>query len=146
MDIKRWLTETARLPVTDSTIAELLDVTRKTANKRVNEGLTAGDLIEVCRGLDINPVIALVELGHITDVEVAGYLDSDGQLVGTAEDGELALELARRLNPATRAPEIDELAARRSNTPPTDVSPLAYVADSSPDEPEMGDDGYHDGP
>jgi len=69
-----------------------------------------------------------------------------GQLVGTAEDGELALELARRLNPATRAPEIDELAARRSNTAPADVSPLAYVADSSPNEPEMGDDGYHDGP
>ena len=26
------------------------------------------------------------------------------------------------------------------------VVPLGYVADSSPDEPEMGDDGYHDGP
>lgn len=62
MDIKKWLTETARRPVTDSTIAEILDVTRKTANKRVNEGLTADDLIEVCRSLEINPVIALVEL------------------------------------------------------------------------------------
>lgn len=30
--------------------------------------------------------------------------------------------------------------------PENHISELPYVADSSPDEPEMGDDGYHDGP
>lgn len=136
MDIKKWLTETARRPVTDSTIAEILDVTRKTANKRVNEGLTADDLIEVCRSLEINPVIALVELCHITDEEVLDYLDSDGQLVATADPGLLALELARQLNPATLAPEIDELASRRSNTiaprvVPSDEDVAAAIAEAN---------------
>ena len=54
------------------------------------------------------------------------FLDSDGQLVETADEGELALELARRLNPATRAPEINEIAARRSNTTAPNVGTPAY--------------------
>ena len=110
-------------------------------------GLQLRDALTVLRDCPVSGFQLLLEIGfHLARERLPVSGAGDGQLVGTAEDGELALELARRLNPATRAPEIDELAARRSNTPPADVSPLAYVADSSPDEPEMGDDGYHDGP
>ncbi|MDK8693619.1 hypothetical protein [Corynebacterium sp. MSK158] len=65
------------------------------------------------------------------------FLDSDGALVSTADEGELAIELARRLNPATRADEIDELAARRAGAPvsePDDSMPEGAVAYSGPDE------------
>lgn len=153
MDTKKWFSETARKRVTDEMIADMLDVTRKTANKRINMGLPMDDLVTISRALNINPVIALVELGHLDHEEVEAYLDSDGQLVETADEGDLAIELARRLNPATRAPEIDELAARRaarggSNTRghsrpdrdhdgtvrEFDWAPGTYAADSSPNE------------
>lgn len=145
-DYRDWFRSATGRRVTAEEIATALGVSRATATRRLVDGMDPGDVIKLSRALRVNPVEALVDLGHLTHGEAMDFLDSDGQLVDTAEDGELAIELARRLNPATRAPEIDELAARRSNTPPADVSPLAYVADSSPDEPEMGDDGYHDGP
>lgn len=137
MEIKQWLSENTHRRITDQDVADALGTTRKTANKRLNDGLSADDLITVCGELGINRTMALVELGYVPHQDVLDYLDSDGQLVETADDGALALELARRLNPATKAPEIDELAARRrSNTPPAGVGGVPYgaVADSSPDE------------
>lgn len=141
MDVKRWFSETAHRQITDSTIAEILNVTRKTANKRVNEGLTSDELIAISHALGINPVIALVEMGHITYEEVAGFLDSDGQLVATSDPAHLSIELARMLNPATMAPELDELASRRRATPGVHpVSEYEGVADSSPDHDEEDSD------
>ena len=143
MDVKRWFSETARTQITDSKIADILGVTRKTANKRVNEGITADDLVSISKALEINPVIALVEFDFITYDDVSDYLDSDGQLIATAEPGHLAIELARKLNPATSAPELDELAARRSGKSdraiPSEWEGLA-VADSSPDHEEEDTD------
>lgn len=125
MDVKRWFSETTRSQITDARIAEILGVTRKTANKRVNEGISADDLIAISKALKINPVIALVEFDFITYDDVSDYLDSDGQLIATAEPAHLAIELARKLNPATAAPELDELAARRSNKNTPGVQPLS---------------------
>ena len=136
MDIKQWLSENTHRRITDQDVANALGTTRKTANRRLNDGLEAGDLITICETLKINRTMALVELGYIPHQDVLDYLDSDGELVSTAEDGQLAIELARRLNPATLAAEIDELAARRSNNTEASVHPMPYgaVADSSPDE------------
>ncbi|MBY0795030.1 hypothetical protein KCQ77_06850 [Corynebacterium sp. L24] len=143
--------------ITAVEIAEILDVSRRTATTKLNNGLSADELIDISRSLGLSPIHALVELGKITYQEAYDFLDNDGQLVETAEDGELALELAKRLNPATRAPEIDELAAQRkknSHVTPSAYSDstqyegkdLPYAADSSPVEPEPGDDDYSDGP
>lgn len=147
MEIKQWLSENAHRRITDQDIADILGTTRKTANKRLNDGLSADDLILICGKLGINRTMALVELDYIPYQDVIDYLDSDGQLVATADEGELAIELARRLNPATKAPEIDELAARRSNNSAGNVRHDSYdgtvrefdwtqphAADSSPDE------------
>lgn len=133
MDTKKWFSETSRQRVTDGMIADILNVTRKTANKRINDGLPMNDLVTISRALDINPAITLVELGHLTHEEIEDYLDSDGQLVSTAEDGALALELARRLNPATLAHEMDELAARRAA--------LSQSNDQGHPSPDHEDDG-----
>ncbi|MGV0369626.1 hypothetical protein ACUY29_12740 [Corynebacterium aurimucosum] len=153
MEIKQWLSETSHRRITDQEIADILKVTRKTANKRLNEGLPTDDLLALCQEFGINRTLALVELGHVPYQDVLDFLDSDGALVSTADEGELAIELARRLNPATRANEIDELAARRAGAPVSDVSaslpddddgvvrefdysPGEYAADSSPNEQE----------
>lgn len=152
MDTKKWLAETSRQRITDDVIAKILNVTRKTANKRINDGLPADDLVTISRALDINPVQTLVELGHLEYEEVEDFLDSDGQLVATASPGQLSLELARQLNPATLAPELDELAARRGRPSNEQVPPrptrehdgtvrrwddsTPHAADSSIDEQE----------
>lgn len=141
MEIKQWLSENTHRRITDQDVADALGTTRKTANKRLNDGLDAGDLITICEKLGVNRTMALVELGYVPHQDVLDYLDSDGELVATADDGKLALELARRLNPATKAPEIDELAARRSNRNISRVDFTAYgVADDSPDEGGNPDD------
>lgn len=130
-DPRDWLTSMAKRRITAAEIAEILGVSRTTANSRIVKGISSDDLIHICRGLGINPVEALTELGYLEYGEVMTFMDMGGQLLDTAEDGELALELARRLNPATHAPLIDELEAR-SATPH-----LHAVADSSPDEDEL---------
>lgn len=161
MEIKQWLSETSHRRITDQEIADILKVTRKTANKRLNEGLPTDDLLALCQEFGINRTLALVELGHVPYQDVLDFLDSDGALVSTADEGELAIELARRLNPATRANEIDELASRRSGTPapglhddnddgvvrnlhPRDLplTPECTVADTSPEEGDGSPDDY----
>lgn len=154
MDTKKWLAETSHRRITDDVIAQILNVTRKTANKRINDGLPADDLVTISRALGINPVQTLVELGHLEYDEVEDFLDSDGQLVATATPGQLSLELARQLNPATIAPELDMLAARRAEKSndrvpprpdddeddgtvrPFDWAPGTYAADSTINEQE----------
>lgn len=144
MDIKTWLSENSHRRITDQDIATMLNVTRKTANKRINDGLPADDLITLCGELGVNRVLALVELGYIPHDDAMEYLDSDGALLATAPDGDLALELARRLNPATRAEEIDELEQRRQRmSNPADI-PLGAVAYSGPDEDAERNDAYDD--
>lgn len=113
-DVKAWLTSAAGRRITATELAEHLGVSRNTANARLSAGLSTDDLIRICRALGINPLSALVELGALTYDELFGALDTDGQLVSTADDGDLALELARRLLPAKRAGEIDELAERHA--------------------------------
>lgn len=152
MDIKQWLSEISHRRITDQEVAGVLKITRKTANKRLNDGLPTDDLLALCKEFGINRTLALVELGHVPYQDVLDFLDSDGALVSTADEGELAIELARRLNPATRANEIDDLAARRTGAPVSgphaslddddgivrdfDYSPDEYAADSSINEQE----------
>lgn len=140
-DERAWFSEMTKRNVTAIEIGQILNVSRNTAQSRLAKGLSSDELISVSRALGLSPIHALVELGHLTYDEVLDLIDGRGQLVETADPGYLALALARQLNPATKAPEIDELAARRSNSSTSRVVPIeddviseAAVADGSPDE------------
>lgn len=134
-------------------VADALNISRNAANDRMNRGLEAGDLITVARHLNINPVDALVELGHITHQEVFAFVDTDGTLLATAtaeeaiyRAAELSLTKVEKLRLVRDLIEDDELASRRSNGGVGGVVPLPYAADDSDTEPEEGDDDYSDGP
>jgi len=156
MDIKKWFSETSKSQVTDSTIADILNVTRKTANKRVNEGLSADDLIEISRHLGIPPIHALVELGKLTPQEVFDYLDGDGTLLASASVDQLLYHLAEESLPLSARIELgikakmlsdrkDELAARRAKKEAEHEpapEPERYVAKTKQVEPSEGDDDF----
>lgn len=167
--VKEWLSSMTKRRITAVEIAEILGVSRTTVNTRIAKGLSADDLITVCRSLCVNPVDALTELGYLAYDEVMSFQDSDGKLVDTATEGELSLELARRLNPAILAPEINaiESAARRATTsrklhsvdgnvtpmphtdvhaPLPDLETLDYVAQHDHDQPTIDEyvDNYNE--
>ncbi|MEY8565153.1 helix-turn-helix transcriptional regulator [Corynebacteriaceae bacterium 7-707] len=153
-DFRHWLRDLNGRRVTADDIAHELGVSRTTVTRRlVNDELSTDELVKLSRAYDVNPLQALVDLGRITDAEVWGYLESEGQLVETADEGELAIELAKRLNPATRAPEISSIEERRASRSQSngrgpsrpdrihdgtvrefDWAPGTYAADSSPNE------------
>ncbi|MGP9725437.1 hypothetical protein ACT3SZ_15610 [Corynebacterium sp. AOP40-9SA-29] len=93
-EIKSWFSSRIGRRATATDIADALGVSRNTANTRLGDGLDAGDTITVCRHFDINPVEALVELGHISHEEAFSFVDSDGTKLATASLEELIRQLA----------------------------------------------------
>ena len=137
-------------------------VTRNDSNRRASElagispvtlgrqlrsnDLSADIIIKIAQAYDESPVVALVDLGFIS----AKWMYEIGTTTALtrATDEELTDELLRRLRLIEDTP-VNELAARRSNTTPSNVDTPAYdgtvrdwdpdiphAADSSPDENE----------
>ncbi|MBT2268813.1 helix-turn-helix domain-containing protein [Rhodococcus erythropolis] len=125
-DTRQWFSEMTDRRITVTEIADHLGVTRKTAQTRIAEGLSSDDLITLCRALNVNPVCALTELGRLTDTEVFAYMDSDGTTVETADDAQLAVELARRLD--NRLDQLLKKQADPLNGRPSGVGPVRLTA------------------
>lgn len=142
-DYREWFKSATGRRVTAEEVAQILNVSRATATRRLTDGLDSGDVIKLSRALSVNPVMALVDLDHLTHKEAVEFLDGEGQLVETADEGYLALVLAQRLNPISKLEQVNEIAARRTSkvdrTIPPEWHELA-VADSSPDLDEEDTD------
>ena len=152
LDTKEVLSSLARHRVTAQEIADILGTSRNTINKRMKDGFDASDIIKAARGLGINPVTALQELGYVTIDEVYGFLDRGGVLLETAPIEEVVYRLAEESLPAklkvelasTVAAQVDDLAERRKRntvSDPAGMIPEGAVADSSPDEDALRKDG-----
>lgn len=124
-DALTWFKETSDQKVNVTRIGAALGVSRNTARSRLDEGLTAGDIITIARAFGVNPVRALQELGLVTIDEVFDYLDADGTLLSTATQEQLIRQLAEDSLPLSDRIEMgatakaladqrDELAARRA--------------------------------
>lgn len=146
-DVKDVFASLAGRRVTAQDMADMLKTSRNTVNLRLKNGLVAEDIIDISRGLNINPVEALVELGNLTRDEVFDFLDGGAKLLSLASIEELVYRLAEdtlsnadkiELGGAARALlERDDLASRRADTPVSDTDdsmPLGAVAYSGPDE------------
>lgn len=159
-DVKDVFASLAGHRVTAQDMADILETSRNTVNLRLKNGLVAEDVITISRGLNINPVEALVELDKLSRDEVFDFLDGGAKLLATASPEELVYRLAEdtlsnadkiELGGAARALlERDDLAARRAGAPVSDPSAslhddddglvqewddsIPHAADSSPDE------------
>ncbi|QQU97756.1 hypothetical protein [Corynebacterium amycolatum] len=133
-DFRDWLQRVHRQRITANDVAESLNISRATATRKLLDGLDASDIITLCRKTHVNPIQALVDLGHLTEDEVYDFLDNGRLMVDTATNGQLSLELARRLNPATMAATLDEIESRSNvvdfQSARPDI-PQDAVADSS---------------
>ncbi|AIT60153.1 hypothetical protein [Corynebacterium doosanense] len=130
-------------------------ITTSTLNRQLSRNaLSAESVIHLARAYGANPTEALAATGYLTSEEVVGA--SPEALAELLSDRALIRAVARRIDadPAAWFGTFGELAdedpdANVHQLHPADtpgVHDLKYVADSSPDEPEEGDDDYHDGP
>ncbi len=148
--------------------SKLAQVTTSTLNRQLSKNeISPENVIAIARAYGQNPAEALSATGYLTPDEVSGV--SVESLAELLSDQQLIRALAHRIDADPAAwfgtfgeladDSADELASSPKIVPeyyvpemeviienPRDVRTLDYVADSSPDEPEEGDDDYHDGP
>lgn len=145
--------------ITDDSVrsaAKKIDVAPRTLATQLEKGrISPENVIAIAVAYGHHPVGALVDTGYL-DAKWAEQVDPARALHTVTED-ELADEVLRRMKLGVERDgpldtPVDELAQRRHVTPSaySDTTPdeedLPYVADSSPTEPEPGDDDYSDGP
>lgn len=155
---KNWFAE---LTQGDSELAasKKSGVTTSTLNRQLSKGVLSSEVvILLARGYGQNPIEALTITGYITHEEAAGM--SATGLAQLIPDSELLKELARRIDSTPGAwsdvflPESEEnitpvsdLESHRQALYEREIPQLDYdslPADSSPIEPEPGDDGYNE--
>lgn len=127
-DERAWFSSAARRKITATEIADYLGVARNTVNLRLAKGLSADDLMSVARALNVNPVAALVELDKLALDEVFAFLESDGKLVESATEAELAAELLGRVaTPSELRSAIARLDRATRTVPLQDEVPLTQA-------------------
>lgn len=170
-----WLASLPGAP-TPSQAAEAANLPRPTLLRHSDRGrTTAENAIVIARAFNVSPADALVEMGFLEPDEVnASEALAVREALGRAEWSEIFEEITQRINASpmfegdfelsldspVHIPEPADLEEKRKQReagvekqfkgadwrskpkPGRD----GYAADSSPREPQMGDDGYHDGP
>lgn len=105
-----------------------------TLNRQLNRGeLTAETVIAIARAYNHAPTTALAETGFLTPEEITGLPATTSAEILT--DRDLIAELARRIGISVEDLTTDEY-------PDTTNQWAGWAADSSPLEPEPGDDNY----
>lgn len=118
-------------------------VTPSTLHRQLAAGhLSAENVIALARAYGENPARALAATGHLETEEIADVsIDQVGELL---TDQQLIRLLALRIDadPQSWFGTFGELADEDADV----IQMGAYAADSSPDEPEEGDEGFGEGP
>lgn len=118
-------------------------VTISTLNRQLSAGrLSAEYVIEISRAYGVSPVKGLAATGYITHEEATGV--SAAASADLLSDPDLIRSLAYRINadPEAWFGTFGELADEEAEV----IDLGVYAADSSPDEPEEGDEGFGEGP
>lgn len=121
------------------TIAEKLGTTHPTIKRRL-ENEPASAVVEVARAYKANPIPGLLAADVLSTEDLKEY--SKLATIDDFSDLELAQIVVDRIQRATNSSPL----ATVTEIPSREESIDDYAADSSPDEPEPGEDGFHDGP
>lgn len=144
---EQWLS-TFRGQDSDRQIALDSGLPPTTLARQLREGtVTVETAVKIARAHQVSVVPALLALGVLTERDLEAYASQMKMELIT--DEELAAEVLKRMK---RGGEIwdspvsqveDDLQVRRAQKE-SDLG--AFAADSSPDEPEEGDEGFGEGP
>lgn len=138
---KEWF---ARVTRGDSNrqASERAEISNVTLGRQLKQNELSADLIiKIAQAYEESPVVALVDMGFIS----ARWLSEYGSTTALtrASDEELTNELLRRLQLLSDEP-VDDLAEKRSKQAMSDAHgsiPDTAVADGSPDEDDLREDG-----
>lgn len=134
---KEWFTRVTRGD-SNRQVSDRAKISNVTLGRQLKQGeLSADMIIKISQAYEESPVIALVDLGFIS----ARWINEFGVTTSLtrASDEELTDELLRRLNLLSNE-QVDELAQRRMSGA-HGVMPDMAVADGSPDEDALREDG-----
>ena len=174
-DFETWLSTLPGAP-TPSMAAKKAKLNHSSLLNHARRGTTtAENAIAIARAFEVSPADALVEMGFLEPAEVnASDKLAVREALARAEWEDIFAEITTRVNASgmfegdfelsidspVHIPEPADLEEKRAQReagvekqfkganwrdnpkPGRD----GYAADSSPREPQMGDDGYHDGP
>ncbi|VFB07746.1 DNA-binding protein [Corynebacterium striatum] len=147
MNVNQWLIE---LKGEDSMRAasQKSGYAQTTLQRQIDKGVLSPEMvIALCRAYDRSPVTGLIETGYINDYEVQG---PDVEIaLRQADNEQLLKEIMRRSDPQARylfgnAGDDNVIGLAPHLTPVSDVDdsmPLSAVADDSPDEDALREEG-----
>ena len=154
-----WLNETTGNSSINA-IAHKSGLVQRTLSRQVEkDAISAENVIKIAIAYDAHPVRALVDTGYL-DEKYARSIDPATAVKEVSEEvlaNEVLERMHRGLQTDALTTPVDELATRREAGVEKQFKGAdwrgkpkpgrdGYAADSSPREPQMGDDGYHDGP
>lgn len=147
MDFETWLTELIGED-TRRTASSKAGMAESTLSRQLSRGRLSPEMvIALCRAYDRSPVTGLIETGYINDYELHGP-DVEVAL-REATNEQLLDEIMRRSDPQARylfgnEGDDDVIGLAPHLTPVSDASdsmPLSAVADDSPDEDALREEG-----
>lgn len=170
MDFREWLSTLPGSP-TPTSAARASKLVDATLIRHAERGSTTADnVIAISRAYGVPPVDALVTLGILDASEAGGDAVRLKEALEQASISQLWDTMAAKIDglhlTVGKFPRMDDIAisvanddlkARREGGVEKQFKGAdwrskpkpgrdGYAADSSPREPQMGDDGYHDGP
>lgn len=140
MDMKDWIASLPGSPL-PTQAAEASGIDRSTISRQLKRGqLSAENVIAICHAFRKSAVDGLIETGYLTpdDLEGAGIVEALAQ----ATNQQIVDEISKRLAVGTGDLFTQDAEVVEFPNPDT-WKPGEYVADSSPEEPEPGIEGYN---
>lgn len=149
MDINEWLNSLPGSP-TVSQAADHAGVSKATFLRHEKNGKTTAEYVtKIARAYDVNEIQSLINLGFVQEAAVMEVAIE--KALGLAKNSQLLAEMnkrhdpeARRLYRAEGKPGVIDLDDHRSPDPMSGASgsiPSTAVADDSPDEDALREDG-----
>lgn len=158
MDFNQWLSSLPGSP-TPTTAASRSGLASPTLIRHASKGSTTADnTIKIARAFGVSPVDALVDTGFLRPGESDTARVSARQALADLGIEDALRIVVDRVNASGLFEEdftmddlgdgADIIEMHDAGELPEllDLSEMPYVADSSPDEPGEGEEGYHDGP
>ncbi|MFD6517615.1 hypothetical protein [Rhodococcus sp. NPDC060176] len=131
-DLFDYLVTQLDRPVRQEEVATVLKLSRASVGRRIKEGFPVDEILAVLDHYELSRASGLINIGILDTKDVVDAIGSEGLLVDTSSDYELARELAMRANPALAAKELPAPNAKPATV--HQIRPWEVAPDYDPNE------------